>query len=220
MVSFWFYYYNVRSSHVIYLLTLLALSSYYPFTSFLTLSLLDFVIGLLHWHKAHRIQSSLQFIIHFEHKRESTDYKRRTIIAYVGVLLPYIIAWVFSVGKDCIGTSTLAYVLMVCALTYRRILVYDGPVHEGLEEGRAPDVPLLVSSLETTDFILSNLYTMTYLIHEELTEGHNVDVVAYTKDAKYSHLPWHLMKHFNQEHIALLRGYLLLSHLDEHKKHI
>lgn len=75
MVNFLFYYSNSRASHIIYLATLLTLTTYYPFSSVLFLTFLDGVLGYLEWDKYYKQLSELEFVIAWELKKESPQYK-------------------------------------------------------------------------------------------------------------------------------------------------
>lgn len=80
MVSFSYYYFNARSSHLIYLSTLLTLTTYHPFSSVLILSSLDFALGFLEWNKYYKQATALEFTIAWELKKESPHYKWYAII--------------------------------------------------------------------------------------------------------------------------------------------
>jgi len=93
------------------------------------------------------------------------------VFLHLFVLLPYVVLWLISYGQNCIGVSVLAYALFVFAVTVHGILMYDGAAHKGLDPKLAPKIHLAISTTDRTDFVLSNLYTISYLTYEEEKEG-------------------------------------------------
>jgi hypothetical protein len=75
MVNFLFYYSNARASHIIYLATLLTLTTYYPFSSVFLLTLLDGILGYVEWKNEFKHLSVLEFVITWELRKESYNYK-------------------------------------------------------------------------------------------------------------------------------------------------
>jgi hypothetical protein len=77
----------------------------------------------------------------------------------------------------------------------------------------APKIHLAISTTDRTDFVLSNLYTISYLTYEEEKEGAapQKSAIAYADNPKYTHLAWRLVKHLHPTEIQQLRNYLLFS---------
>jgi len=221
MVGFLYYYYNAHTANLIYLSTLLTLTSYYPITSVLSLSLLDLLQAAFEWHSSFKNQNALEFTISWEHRRESTQYKIIMILVYAAVLCPYLVLWLFSATLEntCIGISNLIYVLLMVAITFQRIIGYDGPVHKGLKSHKAPKTVVITPTpFDNTDYVLSSLYTILYLIKEEEQHGNDLfSIQSYAQNPKYTHLPWRLIKHLSSFDVKLLRDYLIFPDEESNK---
>ena len=79
-----------------------------------------------------------------------------------------------------------------------------------------------VAGTDRTEFVLSTLYTITYLTYEEEKEkeeekeevkegGQERSVESFVKDIKYKHLAWRLVKNMQPEEFKQLQDYLLFS---------
>jgi hypothetical protein len=101
----------------------------------------------------------------------------------------------------------------------------------------APKVNLSVGYTDRTEFILSTLYTITYLTYEEekgtsffgpslltffflcfVLEGH-VEKRAreFAGDTKYTHLAWRLVNDLDHDEIKQLQNYLLFGDEKTHQ---
>eukprot|EP01112_Ceratiomyxa_fruticulosa_P002289 TRINITY_DN1240_c0_g1_i1.p1 TRINITY_DN1240_c0_g1~~TRINITY_DN1240_c0_g1_i1.p1 ORF type:complete len:231 (-),score=37.22 TRINITY_DN1240_c0_g1_i1:123-764(-) len=211
MVSFLYFFYNFYYNVLIYLLYLLPLASMDYLTAVTVLLALILVAHTFYVFKDIKNQDDLQFSIYFEKLRESKHYKLYHLAVYIALFLVFSGLGISSYGKDCIGLTSFISVISITIINFNKLWTYDGPAHKSLSP-RVPKLNVTISPFDSTDFVLSTLYTIVYLLKEENVKGSNFPGVRkYSQDPKYSHIAWRIVENLKGDELDILSNYLLMK---------